>query len=138
MKTLKAMGLGAALALSAGLGCGGGQTVPLQPSHAVPAAMGEVHAKKTDQGNTLVDVEVSYLAPPQNVAPGSHVYIVWAQPEDGSSPQNIGALTVGEDRKGKLETLTPLDKFKVLVTPEPDRNAKQPTNDPVMKADVAP
>lgn len=137
MKSRYAMVLGAALALAA-VGCSGGQTVPLQATHAVPAALGEVHAKRTDQGNTQLSVEVSYLAPPQNVAPGSHVYIVWAKGEGNAQPQNIGALAVGDDRKGKLETLTPLDKFELFVTPEPDRNAKKPTNEPVMKTEVAP
>ena len=138
MRILNVVGLGAMLALTAALGCSSGKTVPLQPTQSVPAALGEVHATKTDQGNTRVDVQVSYLAPPQNVDPGSHVYVVWAQPKDGSTPQNIGALEVGKDRKGRLETLTPLEKFEILVTPEPERNAKQPTNKPVMTADVSP
>lgn len=139
MRIRRSLAAGAALVVAALIGCGGpSKTVPLQATQAVPAALGEVHASRTDQGNTRVDLEVSYLAPPQNVAPGSHVYIVWAQPEDGSPPQNIGALAVGEDRKGKLETLTPLQKFDIFVTPEPARNAKKPTNEAVMKAEVAP
>lgn len=138
MRILNAMGMGAALALLSLIGCSRGKTVPLEATTAVPAAIGEVHATRTDNGNTRVDVAVSYLAPPQNVAPGANVYVVWAQGEGGASPVNIGALEVGKDRKGELQTLTPLQKFEIFVTPEAERNAKLPSNRPVMKADVAP
>ena len=104
----------------------------------MPAAQGEVRSNRTDAGNTKVDVKVQYLAPPDKVAPGAQTYVVWAQRDDKSSPQNIGALAVGKDRKGKLETLTPLDKFEVFVTPEPSPKATEPTNPPVMRSHVEP
>jgi hypothetical protein len=128
-----------ALALSGLVACGGaGKKVALEPTHAVPAAKGNVRAQRTDSGNTRLDVEVQFLAPPGRVAPGSQVYIVWAQRDDKSAPQNIGALPVGSDRKGKLQTLTPLDRFEVFLTPEPGPGATEPTNEPVMRSRVEP
>lgn len=138
MKHAKTSILFCALALASLVACGGEKKVALQPTPAVPAALGEVRSERTDQGNTKVDVEVEHLAPPGRVAPGAQVYIVWAQRDDKSSPQNIGALRVGKDRKGKLETLTPLDRFDVFVTPESSPNIAHPTNEPIMRSRVEP
>ena len=128
----------AALALAAFVACAGGKKVALEPTQAVAAAKGKVRAERTDSGNTKLDVEVQFLAPPGRVAPGSQVYVVWAQRDDKSAPQNIGALAVGSDRKGKLQTLTPLDRFEVFLTPEPVGGATEPTNEPVMRSRVEP
>lgn len=129
----------AALAFTAVAACAGEKKAALEPTAAVPAAEGQIRSKKTEQGNTKLDLEVKYLAPPNRVAPGAQVYIVWAQRYDKSTPpQNIGALTVDENRKGKLETLTPLDRFDVFVTPEPSPDVTEPTNDPVMRSHVEP
>ena len=129
----------AALAFAALLGaCAGGKKVALEPTQAVAAAKGKVRAERTDSGNTKLDVEVQFLAPPGRVAPGSQVYVVWAQRDDKSAPQNIGALAVGSDRKGKLQTLTPLDRFEVFLTPEPVGGATEPTNEPVMRSRIEP
>ena len=118
--------------------CAGGKKVALEPTQAVAAAKGKVRAERTDSGNTKLDVEVQFLAPPGRVAPGSQVYVVWAQRDDKSAPQNIGALAVGSDRKGKLQTLTPLDRFEVFLTPEPVGGATEPTNEPVMRSRIEP
>ncbi len=129
----------AALAIAAFVACGGGaKKVALEPTQAVAAAKGKVRAERTDSGNTKLDVEVQFLAPPGRVAPGSQVYVVWAQRDDKSAPQNIGALAVGSDRKGKLQTLTPLDRFDVFLTPEPAGGATEPTNEAVMRTRVEP
>jgi len=129
----------AAFALAALAACAGEKKSALEPTSAVPAAEGQVRSERTEEGNTKLEVEVKHLAPPAKVAPGAEVYIVWAQRDDKTAgPQNIGALTVDKDRKGKLQTLTPLDRFEVLVTPEPSANATEPTNEPVMRSHVGP
>ena len=129
----------AALLIAAFVACGGGgRQIALEPTHAVPAAKGRVEAERTDSGNTKLQVEVQHLAPAGRVAPGSQVYVVWAQRDKESAPQNIGALAVGNDRKGKLRTLTPLERFDVFLTPEPVPGATEPTNDPVMRSRIEP
>ncbi len=117
-------------------GCAGGKKVALEPTQAVAAAKGNVRAERTDSGNTRLDVQVQHLAPPGKVVPGAQVYVVWAQRDDASAPQNLGALAVGGDRKGKLETLTPLDRFEVFLTPEQVPAAAEPTSEPVMRSRV--
>lgn len=124
-----------ALTAVAAAGCTERKPVPLQRAQTVPAATGQIEAAKTGQGNTKLEVEVEHLAPPQNVAPGAQVYIVWAQAKD-APPQNVGAMMLDKDLKGKLETVTPLDTFHVSITPEASPNAQTPTNEPIMSADV--
>lgn len=101
-----------------------------------PAATGEVVTSRGENDNTEVKVEVEHLAPPQQIASGASVYVVWAMPHSQDPPQNLGALLVDSDRKGKLETKTPLKQFEVVVTPESSASAAQPTGDPVMKTSV--
>jgi hypothetical protein len=111
--------------------------IPLDRAQSVPGALGQVKAEKTEQGNTKLAVEVEHLAPPEDLAKGAQVYVVWARKDvKDAKPQNIGALEVGKDRKGKLETVTPLDKFKVSITPESSPTAEKPTHAPIMSADV--
>jgi hypothetical protein len=138
MKTLTlALGMtivGSSLAVA----CGGAQKVPLQTTGETPAAEGKVAVEHTDQGNTRLTLEVEHLAPPNRVVPGAQTYVVWAKSlAPHAQPENLGSLQVDSDRKGKLETTTPLDKFDVFVTPEAAPNAPAPTNAPVMRAQVA-
>jgi len=118
----------------------GGQKIALEPTSQVQAAEGTVQAKSTDQGNVELEVEVEHMAPPEHVAPGTRFYVVWAK-ETGKletePAQNIGSLTIDKNAKGKLKTLTPLEKFELFVTPEAQPNAKEPTHPAVMKADIA-
>lgn len=117
--------------------CGGGTTTPLKTASGAPAATGEITASHGDNGNTEVKVEVDHLAPPDKIANGAKVYVVWAKPHSQDPAQNIGALEVGDDRKGKLETKTALKSFDVLVTPEASPTVAQPSTDPVMRGSVA-
>lgn len=117
--------------------CAGGQTSKLHAASGTPAAIGEVKTAEGDNGNTKVTVEVEHLAPPQNVERGASVYVVWAKPHSQDAPQNLGALRIDEERKGKLETKTPLKRFDVLVTPETSPTVSLPAGEPVMTATVA-
>lgn len=116
--------------------CGASQTSKLHTVTGAPAAVGNVETSQGANGNTEVKVEVEHLAPPENVASGASVYVVWAKPRSDEAPRNLGALKVDENRKGKLETKTPLKQFEILVTPEASPQVTQPTAEPVMKASV--
>lgn len=120
------------------LSCAGGQHTTLQPGPRTPAAEGKIEAKQGDNGNTRVSVEVEHLAPPQDVASGASTYVVWAQPIAGDTqPRNLGALSIDEDRKGELRTLTPLKSFDVMVTPEPNAKVQRPSSEPVLTGRVS-
>lgn len=125
------------LCVAAGLiGCGG-KDVPLETAASVPAARGTAEATATDNDNTDLKVEVEHLAPPDKIASGASVYVVWAKPDTKEPAQNLGALVIDDDRKGSLRTTTPLKHFEVMVTPEASAAVQHPSNEPVMKAKVA-
>ena len=128
-----------ALAALAGGGvaaCAGPTPVPMLTAPQTPAAQGTVVAEAAENGNTRLTVEVKHLAPPERVAPGAKVYVVWAQPQ-GSGPQNVGALRVGGDLTGRLVTITPFASFQVLVTAEEFPTATAPRGPTVLSAMVA-
>ena len=131
----RALVLLAALALAA---CGAGPTVvPMLNAPQTPAAQGTVSASFTENGNTRVMVEVQHLAPPDRVTSGAKVYVVWINPPNGR-PQNAGALQVGPDLTGRLDTITPYPSFEVYLTAEDAPTAAAPHGPRVLTAVVAP
>lgn len=136
MRTSPILGMALlALALTA---CSGVQKTPLMTTSQNPAAQGQVETKRTDNKNTEVNLQVQHMAPPQKVVGDATVYVVWAQPlNPDAPPQNMGSLVIDKDRKGSLRTVTPHERFELLVTPEAKGTVDRPTNDPVMKAKIS-
>ncbi len=126
------------LALVLGVGaCSGSQTTQMKVSPRAPASQAVVESEEGDNGNTKVSVEVKHMAPPDAVAENASIYVVWARPRSGDAkPQNLGAITLDSDRKGKLETITPLHKFDVFVTAEPSSEVTTPTGQPILTGKV--
>ena len=131
------LGLGLFLGLAA---CGGhARPFALEASQAVPGAAGEVTTSTGPNGNTEVKIAVKHLAPPERVAAGATVYVVWAS--DVAAPataHNLGALRVDSDLRGKLETVTPLRSFALQITPEASPTVEAPMNPPVLQVRVTP
>lgn len=118
------------------LGCSKGQTTKLTTADNVPAAAGWMKTAQGENGNTDVTVEVEHLAPPARVTSGATTYVVWAKPASQDAAQNLGAMTVDDSLKGKLQTKTPLTIFDVMITAEPTPTVAQPSGAPVMRAHV--
>ena len=122
--------------------CAGGQKAALAPSRSVSAAdakvEAKVEAKQTAEGNTHLEVAVEHLAPPQTVAPDASTYVVWAMPAatGGEHVENLGALSIGDERKGELKAFTPLQSFDVLVTPEASAKVQTPSHEVVLSARI--
>ena len=110
---------------------------PMQSSALVPAAEGKLEVSKGDSGNTRLKMEVKHLADPAMVAPGASTYVVWIQ-QPRAAAQNVGALKVGKNRRGELETITPHQTFQVFITAEPTMAVRAPTNERLMFANVRP
>jgi hypothetical protein len=132
-----------ALLFSLGLvlaACGGkSQTAsfPFEASSVTPGAMGEVVTRTDANGNTRLSIDVQHLAPPDRVAPGATVYVVWVTDvAAGATPQNLGALRVDKDLRGKLEVATPLRTFDLTITAEPSPGVVAPSGPPVLKVRV--
>ena len=125
-----------AVALAAAA-CSGTKTTPLVTTPASPAAQGQVETRRTANQNTEVDLEVRYMAPPEKVAKDATVYVVWAQPAaQDLPPQNVGSFVVSQDRKASLKTVTPYERFDLIVTPEPTGTVAAPTHEHVLKAKI--
>jgi hypothetical protein len=121
---------------SLGMGKTKGETYPLQVSQSIPAAEGQVSVKQEKSGNQEVELKVDHLAPPDLANPGSNVYVVWLKPAGGDEAMNAGVLSVDQDRKGELKTVTPFKNFELTVTPEKSASARSPNNKPVLRAQV--
>lgn len=111
------------------------QTWTMNTAESIPAAIGKVKVAEQKDGNSKVKVEVEHLAQPGDVNAAASAYVVWLKPESGTA-QNVGALTVDKDRKGKLETKTAFTNFQVFVTAEEDANVTRPSQTTIMATKV--
>jgi hypothetical protein len=116
-------------------GCASG-AVNLVSSNESPAASGTVRILSKDQ-NVRLKINVHHLAPPDRIAPGATVYVVWAQPaQKDANPQNIGVLKLNDNLDGELQTVTPLHDFDMMITPEPNGSVMAPSRSPVLMARI--
>jgi hypothetical protein len=100
-----------------GIGSGDDQR-SLTASPTIPAAEGKVTFGKTKNDNVAVDLTVKHLANPEKLSPPAANYVVWLQPNNSATPQNIGALKVDKDLTGTLQTQTAMHSFDLFITAE--------------------
>lgn len=74
---------------------------------------------------TRIRVEIDRPVTPQSLAPAMNTLVVWAVSPDGIY-ENLGALGVAA-AKGRLETVTRLDQFALLITAEPHHMVDRPS-----------
>lgn len=73
-------------------------------------------------------ITAHHLAPPEKVASGATVYVVWVRsPIAGGRPMKIGAIKPDDKLDASLETLTTLPDFDVLITAEASANVVSPS-----------
>ena len=126
------------LALILFAACSTTRTFPLSASSAVPAAQGQVAASVGENGNTRLDIEVRHLAEPSKLSPGATQFVAWAQPnEPGTQAQSLGVLNVDSDLTGRLQTVTPLKNFTLLITPERAGTTQWESTTPVLTAHIS-
>lgn len=121
----------ASLPLAPLLGCGGAgaNTSRLEATHGNPAAQGEIRAENAGNGNVRLRLTAHHLAPPERVASGATVYVVWVRaPVTDARPINVGALRPDEKLEGALETLTTLTDFDVQITAEGSASVQTPSS----------
>lgn len=118
------------------IGLGGcAKEVRLPFSTELPAAMGEARISRDDNGNTVVNLKVEHFAPPQRLQPPRQVYVVWLESPDHEM-HNLGQLRVNDDLKGELESKTPYEVFRIIITAEDYATAAQPGPQVVMRTKV--
>jgi len=120
--------------------CGTTQGTAMSAAPTVPAAAGTVSTKINNDGNTQFTIDVKHLAPPEKVASGANNYVVWLTPQQGEArqPQNMGTMRVDPNQlTGEFTGITPLRRFQLSITAEPDSTATQPSGKEVLSAQVS-
>jgi hypothetical protein len=69
---------------------------------------------QVNNDNTMMKLEVDHLAEPEKMAPGTSAYVVWIQSNPGQA-QNVGALTVDNDRRGNSGTIAKFNRMGYLA-----------------------
>lgn len=112
------------------------RAIRMTTSPTIPAAQGKVTASPATNGNTALRIEVHHLAPPERVASGATTYVVWAQARGQGTSQNLGALRVGSDLRGALNTVTPLRSFTMFITAEPSPTTLMPSSSQLLTVSI--
>jgi hypothetical protein len=114
----------------------GGKTYHMTPDSSVPAASGIVSVHRGGANrNTELDIKVSNLARPANLASPENVYIVWIRP-NGQAPASQGALRVNKNLDGELKTATTSKDCEVFITAEQSATATAPTGAQVLHTHI--
>ena len=93
------------------------QWLVMTPSTAVPAAEATAKITQDSHGNAELNLQVNYLAPPQNLNPTKLIPIEWAETPAGYTA-NLGRLVIGTNRRGAFRSVTPVHEFRLLITAE--------------------
>ncbi|MFP4599498.1 MAG: hypothetical protein ACLFVJ_14665 [Persicimonas sp.] len=131
----------AAFAASAALLLGGceveRQSYELQPTSVSPSVTGELYVEPYNDTNYQLDMELQYLALPQNLGEDLSTYAVWINPRNTDQQLKMGHLNVNrEERTGTMRFTTPYEEFTVLVTAEANSAADRPSDTVVVRQPV--
>lgn len=125
--------LAVALMIAVGLtGCA--KKTAIDISSTVPAAEAELKTSQDNNGNTVVDLKVKHLAPPQNLQPTRSMYVAWVETPDGKMV-NAGRLTLNDNLEGAVRVVTPYPRFRVIVSAENDPLAAGPSYHRVLETE---
>jgi hypothetical protein len=116
-------------------GCGE-KKVRMTTAPQVPAATGTAELSRDSNGNTVVDLKVKHLAPPDKLTPPKTGYVVWIQSR-GGAPENKGQLRVNENLEGEFKSPAPQKTFDIFVTAEDNPRADTPQGPEVLRQSVS-
>ena len=139
MRTMTWKMMAATLAAAALLaGCGGPLKYAVKGSAKAPEVDAKIVADvKTDASMTTLQITAEHLAPPERLASGGKVFVVWTK---GEKPKwhRVGALKYEEgDRKGSIEGASvPVTAFDLQITVEKEAAPDQPSSDVVLSQHV--
>ena len=106
------------------------QKMSFQTSTVVPAATGDVTAKKDKNENYTITVNVLNLAEPQKLSPAKEAYVVWM--ENGKDPvKKLGQITTSSGMlskalKGELKATSVTEPTRVFITAENNASIEYP------------
>lgn len=109
------------------------KSIDMQVAPGFPAATGRVRVSKDKNQNTIAELTVKNLAPPERLTPPQQYYVVWLQPP-GRFPENRGQLLLDSKLSGKKAVTTPHKEFDLYVTAETTITGITPAGQEVMRA----
>jgi hypothetical protein len=121
------------LMLGTYLGCA--QKVDFQARPMVPASDVTAKVTRDRNENAKINLDIDHLAQPQSLVPPRALYVVWAETPQGRTI-NLGRLKVNDNRSAKFEGVTPLEKFRLLITAEDQADALVPSRQIVLATEM--
>lgn len=121
-------------AVAWGSGCA--SSIALEPGAKTPAAAGSMKLARDSQGNTKVALTVDYLPEPNQLDRSLTTFVVWSIADDGSRVRNMGQLQVDSHRHGAVNLVTPLTKFRIVVTAEESGTTEKPSDYVILHGNV--
>jgi hypothetical protein len=120
--------------------CGGPLKYKIASSQKAPGADAIIKADiSKDQHLTRLNVDAMNLAPPERVAPGTRIYIIWTRKNAEAQWARAGNLRYdAAGRQGLFEGTVPEVDFDMQITVEKDDNAASPSTDMVFSQHVGP
>ncbi|MBN1461705.1 MAG: hypothetical protein JXA57_19415 [Armatimonadetes bacterium] len=103
-------------------------------SYTVPAAEAEINTSQDSNGNTVVDLRVKHLSPPQNLSPARSMYVAWVETPDGRT-FNAGRLKINDNLEGQVRVVTPYPRFRLIISAEDDPLVIEPGYQRVMETE---
>lgn len=119
-------------------GCGGPLTYAIKGTAKAPEVDAKIVADvKKDASMTTLQITAEHLAPPERLASGGKVFVVWTK---GDKPKwhRVGALKYDEgDRKASIEGASvPVTAFDLQITVEKEAAPDLPSSDVVLSQHV--
>ena len=116
---------------------GGGKQERLTPTAQAPGSAGIATINRDRNGNTIIKLEVKYLAPATMLHPPQVCYVVWAQPT-GRPPENKGVLRAGGNREADLTFPVPYSTFLLFITAESNPLVTEPSEQIALSGQITP
>ena len=114
----------------AAVGCGGLEYEAKGKAPATGAIAKIAGATNEDTKTTRLSLEVSFLQPPADLAPGGTGFVVWYRKSSGSQWQKLGSLAYDTDtRQAELLDVTVAETaFELIVSVESGDAAVSPSS----------
>ncbi|HEX5000119.1 MAG TPA: OmpA family protein [Terriglobia bacterium] len=105
---------------------GGGATkVGFKGTKLMAGASGEAKVEP-EKGATKIEVAVRGLARPERMGSEFLTYVLWAVSPEGRT-SNLGEIQINNSGAGKVQAVSPLQVFSLIVTAEPYFSVRQPS-----------
>jgi hypothetical protein len=117
-------------------GLAGTTKVDLVGTLNLPSAHGKVEVER-ERGGLEIKTKAEHLVPAGVFGAEYMTYVLWAIPPDGRS-LNLGEIALDANNHGKLEVITNLQTFGLIVTAEPYFAVSQPSGVVVLENSVSP